>query len=76
MKDSINALQKGKRFTEGASPVDVLCICAKCKVSRYRHTHEAELADARHSYLDYLTWIAQTNSAVDWNGNQCTLIVL
>lgn len=60
MKDIIiNDLQKSKRFTEGASPVDVLCLCEKCSISRYRHTHEPELADARHSYWDYLNYCIQ-----------------
>ncbi|NHA02279.1 hypothetical protein G7092_00650 [Mucilaginibacter sp. HC2] len=57
MNDSIiDSLKLSVKFTEGYNEVKTGCLCDKCKVSRYRHTHEPNLADPEHSYWAYLTY--------------------
>lgn len=50
----LNAMKSSRAFVEGPSPLDRKCSCEKCTISLYRHTHELDLADPRHSFWDYL----------------------
>ncbi len=60
MKDDIiTEIKKSKKITEGKSPGNAICYCEKCQISRYRHTHEPELSDSKHSYWDYLKYCIQ-----------------
>ncbi|NVZ99159.1 hypothetical protein [Pseudomonas gingeri] len=52
--DVLAAMKQSTKFIEGKSPADRKCSCEKCVVSLYRHTHEPDLADSRHSFWDYL----------------------
>lgn len=52
--DVLAAMKQSTKFIEGKSPEDRKCSCEKCVVSLYRHTHEPDLADSRHSFWDYL----------------------
>lgn len=54
MLDIISEIKKSKKFVEGENTSRNICDCEKCKISRYRHTHEPELADPDHSFWDYL----------------------
>ena len=60
MKDEIiTEIKKSKKFSEGPSLNRAICNCEKCRISRYRHTHEPELADSKHTYWDYLKYCIQ-----------------
>jgi len=52
----INEIKLSHKFTEGFNERETICACDKCKISRYRHTHEPDLADPQHSYWAYLTY--------------------
>ncbi|MDN5288887.1 MAG: hypothetical protein JWR38_5161 [Mucilaginibacter sp.] len=52
----IEDLKLSKKFQEGYNIADGGCRCEKCRISRYRHTHEPELADPAHSYWEYLSF--------------------
>lgn len=52
----IDDLQASAKFIEGYNPLKTGCRCDKCTISRYRHTHEPNLADPEHSYWTYLTY--------------------
>ena len=50
----IDELQSSTAFIEGYNSATTGCLCEKCRISRYRHTHEPDLADPEHSYWAYL----------------------
>ena len=52
----IDELRSSAKFIEGYNHTATGCHCDKCKISRYRHTHEPHLADPSHSYWTYLTY--------------------
>lgn len=54
--DIIGNLKKSKKFYEGKNISTEYCDCEKCKISRYRHTHEPNLSDPNHSYWKYLKY--------------------
>lgn len=65
--DIISELKQSKKFTEGKNNSLEYCGCDKCKISRYRHTHEPDLSDPGHSYWDYLKYcIEQVNAEGCW----------
>ncbi|MBB5645748.1 class I SAM-dependent methyltransferase [Pedobacter cryoconitis] len=57
MNDSIiKELKLSTKFVEGYNHLETGCKCEKCSISRYRHTHEPDLADPNHSYWTYLNY--------------------
>jgi len=54
--DIITELKKSKKFIEGRNSSLELCNCEKCRISKYRHTHEPNLSDPNHSYWNYLKY--------------------
>ena len=67
MRDLIPEFKKSKKFIEGTNTTIGICECDKCKISRYRHTHDPELMDPAHSYWDYLRFcISQSNIEGLW----------
>lgn len=52
----ISEIKKSKKFIEGKNFSLEYCNCEKCKISRYRHTHEPKLADPNHSYWNFLRY--------------------
>jgi predicted O-methyltransferase YrrM len=67
MVNIITELKKSKKFTEGENTSLKYCRCEKCKISRYRHTHEPNLSDPDHSYWEYLKYcIKQATSDGIW----------
>ncbi len=67
MPNIISELKKSKKFVEGKNDSSKYCECEKCKISRYRHTHEPNLSDPNHSYWEYLKYcIKQANSDGIW----------
>lgn len=63
--DIIEGLKKSKKFYEGENIWREYCDCEKCKISRYRHTHEPNLSDPNHSYWEYLKYCIEQ---ADTNG--------
>lgn len=60
-------LRKSKAFVEGYNTLVNGCQCEKCKISRYRHTHDPTLADPLHTFWDYLKFcIAQADIKGLW----------
>ncbi|MFT3704545.1 MAG: class I SAM-dependent methyltransferase [Agriterribacter sp.] len=52
----IDSIKQSKVFFEGKNNSSEFCDCEKCKISRYRHTHEPHLSDPDHSYWNYLKY--------------------